>query len=312
MKNAVKIVGNVCVFITLVFIIKLVLNMNFDYTIIFQTKNIMWVFILILLYSTIISFLCFPWKILVEYLSKKKLKLVSVYSIYSKSNLYKYIPGNIFQFVGRQVLAVEYRIEHNIVALSTIFDIGIQFLTGITVSFLFLGRYAIEQLYLYGIKPLEQYKIVGIILLILLFLFIFLLRKQICKIFDKYKKIIDLNLFKYLFQCFLLYSVFFLFYAITYLVLLVTIFDVSFNLNSIVLTIGASIFSWVIGFVVPGAPGGIGIREVVMIAVSGNVVDRDIIVVSIIIFRFVTLMSDIIIFVSSILIKSILERYKKN
>lgn len=312
MKKAAKIIGNICVFVTLIFIVKLVLTMDFDYTIIFQAKNIMWIFILVLLYSIILSLTCFPWKILVEYLSKKKLRLINVYSIYSKSNLYKYIPGNVFQFVGRQTLAVEYKIEHDIVAMSTVFDVGMLFLTGIIISFLFLGKYTIEQLYLYAIKPLEQYKILGIILLILLFLFIFLLRKQIYKIFDKYKKIIDLNLFKYLFQCFLLYSVFFLFYAITYLVLLVTIFDVSFNLNSIVLTIGASIFSWVIGFVVPGAPGGIGIREVVMIAVSGNVVDRDIIVVSIIIFRFVTLMSDIIIFVSSILIKSILERYKKN
>lgn len=312
MKKAAKIIGNICVFVTLIFIVKLVLTMDFDYSIIFQAKNIMWIFILVLLYSIILSFTCFPWKVLVEYLSKKKLRLINVYSIYSKSNLYKYIPGNVFQFVGRQTLAVEYKIEHDIVAMSTVFDVGMLFLTGIIISFLFLGKYTIEQLYLYAIKPLEQYKILGIILLILLFLFIFLLRKQIYKIFDKYKKIIDLNLFKYLFQCFLLYSVFFLFYAITYLVLLVTIFDVSFNLNSIVLTIGASIFSWVIGFVVPGAPGGIGIREVVMIAVSGNVVDRDIIVVSIIIFRFVTLMSDIIIFVSSILIKSILERYKKN
>lgn len=303
MKKAIKIFGNICVLVTLFFIIQAVMNMDFDYRSILQTKKIICIAILVIVYSIALSFNVVPWKIICEFLSEKKLKIADVYAVYAKSNLYKYLPGNIFQFVGRQTLAVDYKIEHGTVAVSTIFDIIVLFFTGLIISIIFLGNYAFEQLFLYGYNIISRFFIVLVVFFIILFSVVFVLRKSIIKIFNKYKTIVNKKFVAKLFKCFIFYCVFFAFYSAIYLVLIHIVFDVELSLKAIFTLTGASVFSWVMGFVVFGAPGGLGIREVVMTAVSVGFLDSDTIIVSMVLLRFITILSDIFMFIESVIFK---------
>ena len=59
---------------------------------------------------------------------------------------------------------------------------------------------------------------------------------------------------------------------------------------------GAVALSWIAGFVTPGSPGGIGIREMVMLAVLGDTLAPDDLVVTVALYRLVTFAGDAIMF----------------
>ena len=74
---------------------------------------------------------------------------------------------------------------------------------------------------------------------------------------------------------------------------------------------GAFMFAWIIGFVTPGAPGGIGIREGVMIFVCGNsYADR--IVLFVLVMRIASVFADVASFVIGKLYGSKAVRAKNN
>ena len=67
--------------------------------------------------------------------------------------------------------------------------------------------------------------------------------------------------------------------------------------------IGAFLLSWMVGFIVPGAPGGIGIREAVITFLLSKSVSQESVVVSIVIYRFITTIGDLIGFMIAILLE---------
>ena len=65
--------------------------------------------------------------------------------------------------------------------------------------------------------------------------------------------------------------------------------------------IGLFVLSWVIGFVMPGAPGGLGIREVILIMFLGDALSQSILLSSTIIHRVVCISGDILAYVMSLI-----------
>ena len=99
-----------------------------------------------------------------------------------------------------------------------------------------------------------------------------------------------------------------LFYVITNLfasVLFIIIMKVIVHENffSYGTVIGAFLLSWMVGFIVPGAPGGIGIREAVITFLLSKSVSQESVVVSIVIYRFITTIGDLIGFMIAILLE---------
>lgn len=296
-KKAVKLVGNIVTIITIIFIIKLVWQMNIDYSLLFNFKNFMWLIILTILYCVIWTLSCIPWLVLVEILANVKLKFLDTYAVFSKSNLLKYVPGNVFQYVGRNELAFHMNIKHSDVALATILDIGILFATGTIFSFLCLGQYVVKELMGYGTDIVQRFWVFILVFFFLLLLILFILRRSLYSKVKKYSLIFQKkNLFR-LFFCFLIYALYLFLYACVYIGLLYLIFHVDIDIQNFISLLGATIFSWVLGFIVPGAPGGIGIRELVMTAIAGTILNTETIVVSMILFRILTIACDIIVFI---------------
>ena len=62
--------------------------------------------------------------------------------VFTRSNLYKYVPGNVFQYVGRNKLAEDAQVSHVDVACATVLDVlGCVISTGI-ISVILLGSAA--------------------------------------------------------------------------------------------------------------------------------------------------------------------------
>lgn len=78
--------------------------------------------------------------------------------------------------------------------------------------------------------------------------------------------------------------------------LVVFIFEQEMDLINFTNLIGAQIIANVIGFLTPGAPGGIGIRETVMTIIGGSFLDSDIILMSMVVYRMINVVADVLYF----------------
>ena len=162
-----------------------------------------------------------------------------IWEIYVSANICKYLPSNVMHFVGRNILAERYNIPQKKMFHSTLYEI----LNTVLATSLFCGTLAVIHY--------------GLYYLLLLFIpVIFLLKK--------YNAL-----------------------APFLLVMLVTLINntvvvILYNLYSgkgLICQFNQVSFyqsvSWLVGFLTPGAPAGIGIKEFVLIRISpGELVER--------------------------------------
>lgn len=78
--------------------------------------------------------------------------------------------------------------------------------------------------------------------------------------------------------------------------IVIFIFNQSLDFMNFVNLVGAQIIANVIGFLTPGAPGGIGIRETVMTIIGGSFWDSDIILMSMVVYRMINVVADVLYF----------------
>lgn len=64
------------------------------------------------------------------------------------------------------------------------------------------------------------------------------------------------------------------------------------SLHSGVTVVAAFIIAWAVGYIVPGAPGGIGIREVILQMILTGVCNKDITLVAILLHRLASIIGD--------------------
>jgi len=76
--------------------------------------------------------------------------------------------------------------------------------------------------------------------------------------------------------------------------LLLNELDGTVNYSMLVPVIGIYTCSWLIGFVTPGAPAGIGIREVFLVTLLTSITDEALIITTVVIFRIVSILGDVL------------------
>lgn len=169
--------------------------------------------------------------------------------IIGRTQIAKYLPGNVAHFIGKGILAKSYGLESKDVLCSM----------GIENVLLVYSCLIISVGYFYYFDDLElnQYMsmlhiIVGVLALSI-FVYVYLHKKyKLCDLsFTKLHTIILLNVL-----AFLIHGV------CVYFIALILFDDVA--VGYIAFVIGITV-SFVMGFVVPGSPGGLGIREAVFV-----------------------------------------------
>ena len=68
------------------------------------------------------------------------------------------------------------------------------------------------------------------------------------------------------------------------------------NLSQLITITGGYVFAWILGYITPGAPGGIGIRESVMLIVCGGLFEEKVIIYALL-FRISSIFADILGFI---------------
>lgn len=294
-KKYIKIIGNIVTVIAVIFVVKKLVSIDIDYAQLLKKKNIVPMIIVTIGLALVALFNFMPWKKLVEMFSGKELEAKDCVMVYSKSNLLKYVPGNVFQYVGRNALAVEKNIPHMEVAAATLFDVGLTVLAASLISLFFLSDVILD--FLHENPTIWHIAVVLIVLFILLVLIVaWVWQEKFKKILLRYQHLVTWQSIKVLLWGLIYYILVMFLSSAFYLVILHYVLDVSVRSEVYVQLFSAYTLAWLVGFVTPGAPAGIGIKEAVMMSVTGNLLGLDVITLSMVILRILSIFADVLAF----------------
>jgi hypothetical protein len=295
-KSILKICGNIIVIIALIFLVKKF--MSFDIKLSDFTKpKIIWSFVISTLVQSALLFVsCIPWLSFTRAFSGKQIPYSKAMPVYTQSNILKYIPGNVFQYVGRNALAAEMNISHVDVASATIIDIF--FYAGWTavVSLIMLGGRIVKLVNKYGQTIVITALIVIAVAAVILVFFYFKFKDKFKEYILKYRASLNKKNAKSLTIGILYYLGHNIILAIMYFICLKLTLGNDASIEELVSLTGAYLFAWIIGFITIGAPGGIGVREGVMIFFTGGEFEEKILLF-ILVMRLGNIFADVIAFV---------------
>lgn len=242
-------------------------------------KEIIVPLILINLLSSILGI--YSWHLMLLQYAKKEFGYLSSYYYFAKTEISKYLPGNVFHFVGRQALASKIGISQiDMAKISIFFTISLMVATVISST---IFTIFVHGLNIY-IKPLM---IVGSTISILLIYFTY-------PIFTKSKKSLTTAILTFSISLQGIMLSLIIFWQVN-----------SMSLEQFLKIASIYIISWLIGFITPGASGGLGVREGAFLAIASFVhlnISSDIILFSILLIRLINIFVDILMFLSTFLI----------
>lgn len=293
-KNILNIIGYIIVVLSFLYIINSFRKL--DINLLKENINffwIPWITILIIVYAVTVFLYSLSWKYIIEIFSEVKLSIRFISSIYLKANVAKYLPGNVFHFAGRHMLVRKKGVKDKDLVFSNIMEIicllifsGIIIFIGFVSGIITIPEIIKEKINLYFLI------IAGIVFLILVIGYIIYMKikkKTInWKLFVKKKSI--LNILKITLLYFFIFIILGLvLYSVTLIVL-----NIDLNINDIIFVICSFSLAWVLGYIVPGAPGGLGIREAVIIIMLSSKFTETGALLSSVILRGITILGDVL------------------
>lgn len=209
------------------------------------------------------------------------------FAIYNKTQLAKYIPGSIWQFVGRAGIMKKLGINNRTIR-DTLFTEIIWILT----SSFFIGS-LILLIYYYSIiivflsRHFLLISLAFLILLLVCILLIYLLRNTIKSIILKIKKLVPS------FLSLLILLIIWILLASSFWVLINT-----FSTNNIswLYCLGVYCLAYAIGFIIPFAPAGLGVRESILVLGFSSFLELPTLVLLVSINRIIYFITEIIVF----------------
>jgi len=213
-------------------------------------------------------------------------------TVYTSANLYKYIPGGVLYVAGRNRLAVETEgLGHGKVAFATVVEGALVAVAAILVAVLNAYDHTVSYLRYVDVLPIIGIIVAIIVLALIPIIYIF--RQKISTgwkyLTSNMEELTFLVVFKRFGFALLLMALWGGSFAAT-----LALLGQSMNLGLVSTIVGLFILSWVAGFLTPGAPSGLGIREAVMLMFMGGVVDGGLLIIAMIIHRVLTVMGDLI------------------
>lgn len=194
-----------------------------------------------------------------------------VLNFHGRTNIAKYIPGNIFHFAGRQMLAVSYGWPQETIALVSLVETVLVALGAGLAAILFAaaspdGVSIIAR----HISP-TVFLSLGAALVGLWFLGTQAGRIPVLSRFPRFAVIQKFSRSSYPMMATGLYLFFFIGGGLLLWVLASALTDI-WRINLIAATGFAYVASWLVGYISVGAPGGLGVREAILVILLNGVI----------------------------------------
>lgn len=262
-----------------------------------------WVVLSVLAGCVPLQMLCaaFAWRSLLIFL-QVDISRRSATSIVYLSQFARYLPGNVGHHVGKVVLLRMQGVGLKSGAASIFLETIVVLFFGLLVSVAFLPVESIEFL----LEYVSYWWLLAVVLFIGLMLGVFLFRKHLktcIDLFAGYWQSVDLQsqwwrLLEIAF-CYLLN--FFFIGALAWL-----IGKCIFGVNTVGLLEFTGIMSlaWTVGFLAPGAPAGLGVREVICLVLLAGSFSDDVTLGIIVLHRLVLSAGDLLTFIIGLMVRS--------
>ena len=231
----------------------------------------------------------YVWYMLLLNYAKKPFPFLASYYYFTKTDVAKYLPGNVFHYIGRQALASKLNITQIQMGKISILNI-VLLLTGTILTSTFFAFLAQD-------TPILILTLMGISSIITLIILVYMYPSF--PIFDK----MSMNI--YIAISIALQGVI--------LGIIVMYQSENFSVNLFVQCAGIYTLSWLIGFVTPGASGGLGVREGIFITATAYLniaIAEEIIVFSVLFIRLINISVDIMLYLSTFILENKMKELK--
>lgn len=283
-KKLTKIVGNILVLLSFGFLFFILSSL--DFSSLQEMFKLSWmpvIMILAFLFSFLYLFMAEAWRILLVLVSQACLDSHVIF-VYLKTVIFKYAPGNVFHFLGRHSLKESHALSHKSIAFANGVEILLQLFA---VSFIIM----IGTLFFDISLNVGEYIVLSKTKILLAFSLLILLA-SIVLFKKKYREtLLSLEAFFALIRVLIYHLVFLLGSASILVAVYYFLLDVPFTFSIFVQTLLASSVAWLLGFIVPGAPGGVGIREAILVLLLPTImiVSKEVVLAGALIYRVVTI-----------------------
>lgn len=263
-KLTIRTTGVIAVIVSLWYIIRSFISSGSISHIEFSWKIIFITAALSILYSAGNVLRALNWGIIIHTLSAVKIPFKPLISIYLKTEIIKYIPSNVMHFAGRHILAREYGASHKTALAANVLDMGFILSAAAAVSFpvLFFSK---------DILPSGFFSVLYSRKLILIILAVSVLLSAVCILFVKRKKIAGFFSHASIRN----YAVIFIIDVFVFILNGALFWFLLRNMSApetVSIIIAAPLYAlcWMAGFIIPGSPGGLGVREALIVFVFGR------------------------------------------
>jgi len=301
-KQIINYISYILVILSFIFIFYKLRKLNLSLLI--EQLTFYWIiviFILSLFHSLAFFIYAVTWGFVVRIFSAVKLKMREMIIVYLKSNIAKYLPGNIFHFAGRHYFLRKQGLSDESLLLSNAFEIFYTILISLIIilSAVYVKVIKIPEFIL---QKINIYYFLTLIIIISAAVIIFVVYKYLKKESINIKKYLNRkNLFIFIIVT-LMYFLIFIIIGTALYGIMVVLLKHEFNLIDFYYVVCTYSLAWMLGYIVPGAPGGLGIREYVITKMLENKFSESSAVLAAIILRVVTVSGDIVsFFVANIL-----------
>ena len=299
-KKAVSFAGTILMLIALIFVFKRLFDMreDLDFSILSSTWVIIALLLIMLLEGAFVILAAINYRSIVMDISGVFTPLHTAIKIYNITNMYKFIPGGLMQVIGRNRLALETKdLGHGKVALSTLVEGILWALAALSLSVIYAFDY-----FVYYISQLDIMPWLALILALAILMSIPIfyrfrsqLQESLKNIRTDAKRPFRIILLKHLFYMLIMVS----FWGVSFLATL-SVLGQSLTVSLAVLIVGLYILSWALGYLTPGAPSGLGIREFVLLMSLSGFISEEILLSAIVIHRALQIAGDIVAYVAAI------------
>ena len=290
-KRVIEYLGYVVSFLALYFVYKYVVNIDLEAA--KEKISYSWIPIILIfisIYVVLMGFLATGWRYMLELLHGSELPKWRIIGIYTKTQIYKYIPSNLMHVVARIYFATKLGPSKANVVQSYFLEIVFMVLIGliIVLTSVYIGAFSLSDELISKIRDFSGGKVKAFSFGILIFgalAIIFYLFKAL----RNYKTSLSSGNIMRILKLFVLLVCFFFgmgsleFFVFSNLLGM----DIGYLYVVCLFTI-----TWLGMFIIPGAPGGIGIREFIVIALLAPIYGPDDPTIGILIFRVVTVLGD--------------------
>lgn len=325
-KKYIKFAGNAVCGFSVLFLMIALMRTEFDFSQVTNWRLFLFVFAVATVFKTATVFMsASAWCFWLEFFAKRRCDRKMALRVYAKANIGKYLPGNVMHYVERNLFAGKLHLSQKQIAAASVCEI-----VSLVLTALFMGTFLAfsgmrKVLLTVGEKvpvfhrlghTLEEivsgsvftgWKVwlsfAAVILAVLASVFFCRYRKGSAKqrqIMNK--KFCAADFFAWIIQflrSFFIYAAVLLILGLT-LVLLYWYLGGRPAVRQALEMTAAYIIAWVLGFIIPGAPGGIGVREMALTLLLTPVTGKDSIVVLSVLHRLVTVAGDFAAYLATI------------